>query len=956
MGLGKFFKKLFKAIAPVLPLFFLFSPTSFTSNLFGFGKGAGSEFIKKNLMKGLIWGYGIYKALNPPKPPTYAGAGDFAEEPVYSWDGGQLTSQSNIPVPVVCGEWFVDVGNVIDRELSNTSVNILNPKATSLYMRRDDMRYNSELVAANLINQVQIIGIETVEQGNYAGLILGYNQANHRYVYFSTTSPSTGWQEFVIHGLNYGLHSEYFNNVSATPGVDQKHVARGHKKFVFVPDTDSVYAFLHYYDAGSYMIKLDLTTKIMYLYRPYSIFVHVDDDPIHRIFDWAYYKTITTPYGGLIDANNNDCGFGRTYNEPERINNPIALRNYAYHYANEVMKFNSADPDDFTYLNNYMEYNEDWAFHYYKKTVVAPVMDRLYGTLSGTHIMNNKPTLKIMDGIIHYHKTYNDFSMQILVESDADPFRKYSYTVNNPPSGTISGRPVPFSNSKNRFMIGLTRVKYDTIYLETDDPYLSDISTVWNDPINGEQPYIRAAITNKEFYGLFGQFENYSGTTNFDYGEGTGPYNLKPTAKQTEIYNLAYMVLDGDGPCPSVFFHNIHYDKSIRIEYLAKQPQFKSWYEQDSSGRNQVNKSIGAIVSYIIHSVPNDTTKELSPSHISHGYFSALCTSDNEPNKRFDPFFIEIANFSFLTDAVANTGTSNGAVDAVLMNVKETSDGMYIKPSSIKNFKNTGNLNWQARSVTKLYYYSNDGRTSSAWNTYTYSPDDRMDDYLLDYATTTAFYNYNQSLMATELIYVPEHEYHLVKIENTWVPIRGWSKYYVWRVQDIPVAVYPTESETLTKYYSDYSFEEHYGWDLVSKVADGGYTAHNTDPYQNSPYTHNKMTEYGYTVDKDGQLLGGQPFILNGKLYWLGQNYFYMNVDDYQNNFNFPEEFVQESPNAFIEIGWWNEMTPSEASGGLTHDRTLWNIPGNITGFTNKRQIKYAPIKKGYSESNISIT
>jgi hypothetical protein len=938
MGLFKSLKKIFKKILPFLPVILLFmGPTLWGTKLFNFSKGA-SGFFKNNLFKALVWGYNIYSALNPPKPPTFSGAGDFSEEPVYSWQGGQVTAQSNIPVSVIYGEWWVTTPNIIDRELDSQP--IIDPGTATLYMENKNMKFE---VPRNLVH------ITTIEQGASSGLIIGFDEKSGRHVYAeSNTFDTVGWQEFseISLGLDELNPFEGASNLSPRRNLIDKWnriKSQGsrisssvHNKFVFTPDPEHILSFMNYAYASDILFRLDLNNKTVYLYRPFSVLM---DEVTTKVFDYSNFALYTTPgttWNIGFGLNGGTLDFGRNLNPDSNhtflkapTKNRCTNDDFNFHRSQFIHQYTDAQ-SNFQYINKYNTIDE--LRNETQSANDGGSNDLYYSRHTDLGLFHaNKDQIKFLDAVIHYHKEFQEFSLQLLVD-DKENAREFGRTRQALDGSRNLDYPgLPVSNSTRRYLIGLRKFKSSGA-IQTDDSVHGTLTDAWDS--NSEY---KNAVTQREFYGLFGFFQNY----NVSGSSGTNSTYLNPSDKQSEIFNLAYLsfpeILVSENslitnPSPSRFAHT-WYDRMPRIERLSSQPQIPNWNQTDENNHYLVNQSIGAIVSMIFQDGRNTgtSTEKWMPIHVSYSYFSCICEQSTDPNHRFDPFLVEIANFSSLVDKdISLVDTLGNAVsdNTLLANMRLQKTGNHGQPISdvqvFDNFQNMRNDIEKTRNIDSIlvdgstylgesYYIGNDTRwPSSVRDTFTHPIrdeidfDSMMDMYLYDYAGPDRFLNFDNNLSALDIIYVPEHQYHLVKIEDTWVPIRGWATPIKWRIMEQHLSVIPNNK--IPGSQSGFATDS-----LITSLNTSLYTSLGYDlifgsfsgPYESYDKLSTTDLPSGYVSDQDGQMPFGQPVIIHEKIYWFDSNSFYRNSTDDKLTSKIGVGFQGDAEVNFINVGFW---------------------------------------------------
>jgi hypothetical protein len=386
-------------------------------------------------------------------------------------------------------------------------------------------------------------------------------------------------------------------------------------------------------------------------------------------------------------------------------------------------------------------------------------------------------------------------------------------------------------------------------------------------------------------------------------------------------------------------------DRFPRIEKFSSQPQFSNWYQRDVNGYSVVNKSIGAITSLIL------MDKTDKPNHVSFSFFSCHCNPEGE--KRFDPFFIEVCNFGNLYPTtgvdVSNTYDPNNKSIAYQNLTKSTDGGVSLSSmSSFNSLKELSRQNLLTRNVasentsggiSRQYYVYDQENYYIPMNQLVteYFPtrdeikiDSLMDNYLWDYGTSQeVFFNYINQLQAKDIIYVPEHEYHLVKVDNSWIPIRGWNKNIFWIIQETPVVYYPINHPTI-------SHVNYYNPNNMGYVINGESSADNRTLWYNHGYNLTGMSfnannyyhvveEFGYdeitsgyVPDVDGQVPFSNPIIINKKLHWFDNNDIFQNITDINLRNKVSSIYQNKATINYINIGWWDNLTPSQK---LNRDR-----------------------------------
>lgn len=925
MGLGKFFKKLFKKILPFLPLILLFTGGfSAGAKLFNFTKEAGLKtFIKKNIFKALVWGYSIYKALNPKQPPAVAG-GDYAGEPTYSWQGATVTSQQNVPVQVVYGDWWVDNGNVIDKEITTSAV--VDPTTSLLYLTKVEVMRNGKQIGSE-VTSMDVRNPVTIENGQYKGYIIGFDEVSGNHCFFDPNNPGDGWVDFETVTIGTNPYPNFLNIWWKSIFTTVKNSGKlAHNKFVFTPDFEAIYSFMNYEFASTIMFRLDIATKKLYLYQPYSILHRYDSGTgNYYIFDYSGYNSQLPGYDRTLHLN--------------VANNTIASGECNFHIANSLRQYTATDT--YTYTTNYMpDYDvrqNSW--------ITYPTTTKVVNFQRDLQLFNSSG-VKILDGIVHWHEELGEFSMQILIDDFKNNIHVKSCEIAKDIPGDTRTEPAPSASAK-RYMVGLRYFKNHSI-LRYDNSVTTDIQSSFE---ANEDFY--NAYNNLGFFGLVCEFESFTSNT------------LTPTARQSEIYNLAYLsfskiykssavstiyynpstvLRDGDiytNPFPSIDAH-IYKDRSPRIEKLAKQPQFRNWYQRDENGFHIGNKSIGAIVSLVVKD-PNT----LLPRHVSYSYFSSQCYALGD--SRFDPFFIEITNFSNLYRSAQQVETKSFQDPNAKLypgaNTVKSQDGKTNPLATRYTFADILSAEYSNTStkvsdnvvniLTDGAKYQTGGGTS--WDhygslrytqpTYAYRPtkpdiifNSMMDKYFYDYTGVNNFLDYNDTLVATDIVFVPEHSYHLVKVENTWFPIRGWSSHVGWYIQEHPAIVYPLNILDLPQYVSDGENQTTLTslWTSRKYYLDStndGYNENQSYFFHNNPYVPLPMTSptpSGYVWDEDGQIPFATPRIINGKVYWFDNDEIYKNITDYQIQTQISETFRKVATTNFITAGWWGGWKPGE--------------------------------------------
>lgn len=945
MGIGKFFKKLFKKILVIAPVISLFAGggTFFSklgTRLFGFSEAGGlaagtSGFFKKNILKAVLWGYSLHSALNPKKPPTFSGAGDYADEPVYSWDGGAITAQANIPVQVVYGDWWINNANIIDREI--TSKKSIDTENAKLVFRELDMNFNGVNMAEDEVDR-NIVNMTTIETETYRNLIIGFEIRTGKHVYYE--NDVDGWQEFE----EVSLYTDPYTNVDLVTRWNQEYeetLGLGrlydgiHNKFVFTPNDDEVYSFMSFEFAKDFLMRMDLSDKKIYFYKPFSMLMNESEE----LFDFSMYQI-----GNGTQANETQ-GFARVlwnssilWRAIHGSNNIIAKNEFYFHIDNVIDKYTA--PSTSTKTNIYSPAVP------LQQGIIKPEANGVSSrTMQHAHLFNffqNASTnLKFMDAVVHFHEGSKEFTLQVLVD---DPFNNttgFTQEANASVFVQNTYEPRVGSNSHTRYIIGLRGYKAEASITVTN-VYHGAMSSAW---ANANLNTFKAGVQDRHFYGLTGFFQ----------ASGTSAFALNPVDLQTEMYNLSYLSFrrePGDisnhvigtndpdeslvQPFPSRYAH-VYRDRIPRVESFAKQPQFINWGQIDPDDLVRVvNKSIGAIVSFTVYKAsksfnpaPYYEYTNFEPFHISYGFFSCICRPWNETDHRFDPFLIEVANFSSFHDVDPNSKTKSTftrkSPKSTQFNVEEGEVGSAgVETKTFSNFRAVEN---QMNFGTNIEKLENLGTRNLMFHRPVFITqkqeikwDHRVDRYLYSASDPATFYNYNNQLFAEAAVYIPSNEYTLVKVDNSWLPIRGWNQRINWYIGEFPIAVLPNGTAESDYYYP----------------RDGGSAGVNTSVWSTLGLYHQSVVyggdkkwfsrtqdktgelDSGYVRDRDGQLPYGEPIIINGHIYWAGQNYVFLNVSDSAINNVFDPHYRQKSKVKYVTAGNWGS-----ASSGLDYYNRL---------------------------------
>jgi hypothetical protein len=356
-----------------------------------------------------------------------------------------------------------------------------------------------------------------------------------------------------------------------------------------------------------------------------------------------------------------------------------------------------------------------------------------------------------------------------------------------------------------------------------------------------------------------------------------------------------------------------------------------------------------------------------TPHSVAYCYFSCICSPESTTDHRFDPFFAEIANLATLTDAdpkiVGNQsfGAENLTYGFHIKNSKEDlNQNQIIRTSNWKDIiqrtNQKGNVDKLTTDGLGVYHYGHHRNGSYQEGYYILNPNkqdnynNRMDYYLSNYTPSNTRLDYDDTLFASEIIYIPEHDYHLVKIENTWLPIRGWNTSTTWGIKEIPTVHYPqifdddTQGNTGSEKYPTDSTTLANKTSLFTtlRLDQNLISYKNNDPYftceQNNSI--NLTLASGFVSDCDGQMVFGNPQILHGKLNWFNNIKIYQNLSDTNIALQSNIEYIEDNDLQYISVGYWNDNTPSNYKTGVRNvtppDLTASNL--DLTNFVTISQ------------------